>query len=108
MRIEMSYDEFQGVRKFITNLKQPNVTKAFNEVFASNSAGRITGFAVPIDSVVYVDVPDDIMIPILKVLSRNAHEIGLTAKDGVSLTNAPKLLCMIKELYAQIRKALKR
>ena len=106
MIIQMSNREFQEVRKFVLAMKNPKMNKAFNEVFSKEPTGGVKGFVNPINNDIVINVPESLSFEVEKVLVNYAPEIAKMVKGGSSITNAPKWLACIKNIFADITKVI--
>lgn len=105
MIIQMSNREFQEVRKFILAMKNPKANKVFNEIFSKQQNGGVKGFVNPINNDIVINIPENMSMEVEKVLVNYAPDIAKMAKGGVSITNAPKWLACLKNIFADITKA---
>ena len=108
MIIQMSNKEFQEMRKFLITLKDPNVTKAFNEVFNPDIKGGVKGFVNPLNKDIVIDVPEHLTYEVEKVFVKYGPDIGKMIKGGASITNAPKWLSCIKNIFHDVTIAITR
>ena len=106
MIIQMSNQEFQEVRKFILAMKNPKVNKTFNEIFAKEQTGGIKGFVNPINNDIVIHIPENASIEVEKVFVNYAPDIAKMVKGGSSITNAPKWLACLKNIFTDITKVL--
>ena len=106
MIIQMSNREFQEVRKFILGMKNPKVNKVFNEVFSKDPTGGVKGFVNPINQDIVINIPENLSIEVEKVLVKYSPDIAKMIKGGSSITNAPKWLSCIKNIFSDIMKAI--
>ncbi len=106
MIIQMSNREFQEVRKFIISLKNPKINKSFNEVFSKDLTGGVKGFVNPLNNDIVIEVPEHLTYEVEKVLVKYGADIGKMAKGGASITNAPKWLTVIKNIFSEITTAI--
>lgn len=106
MDIKMSNREFQEVRKFILGMKNPKANKIFNEIFSKDPSGGVKGFVNPIDNTININIPENLSIEVEKVFVQYAPEIYKMTKGGSSITNAPKWLSCIKNIFTDIRRAV--
>ena len=105
MIIQMSNKEFQELRKFIVNMKNPEANKAFNKIFAKEQTSGVKGFVNPINQDIVIHFPEHMTIEVEKVLVNYSPDIAKMVKGGASITNAPKWLSCIKNIFADIAKA---
>ena len=106
MIIQMSNREFQEMRKFLIALKDPKVTKAFNEVFDHDIKGGVKGFVNPLNRDIVIEVPEHLTYEVEKVFVKYGPDIGKMIKGGGSIANAPKWLSCIKNIIADITNAI--
>ena len=105
MIIQMSNQEFQEMRKFILIMKNPKVNKAFNEIFSKEQNGGVKGFVNPINNDIVINIPENMTMEVEKVLVNYAPDIAKMVKGGASITNAPKWLSCIKNIFSDISNA---
>ena len=108
MIIQMSSREFQEVRKFIMGMKNPKLNKVFNEVFSKDPTGGVKGFVNPLNQDIVINVPEELTVEVEKVLVKYSPDIAKMVKGGSSITNAPKWLSCIKNIFSDITKAITR
>lgn len=106
MIIQMSNREFQELRKFIIAMKNPKANKIFNEVFAKEPTGGVKGFVNPINQDIIINIPENLSIEVEKVFVKYSSDISKMAKGGTSVTNAPKWISCIKNIFGDISKAI--
>ena len=105
MIIQMSNQEFQEVRKFILAMKNPKTNKVFNEIFSKEQNGGVKGFVNPINNDIVIHIPENMTMEVEKVFVNYAPDIAKMVKGGASITNAPKWLTCIKNIFTDITKA---
>lgn len=106
MIIQMSNREFQEVRNFILGLKNPEVNKVFNEVFAKDIKGGVKGFVNPLNKDIVIEIPEYLSYEVEKVFVKYSPDIAKMIKGGSSITNAPKWISCIKNLFSDISAAI--
>lgn len=106
MEIKMSNKEFQETRKFILEMKNPKANKAFNEVFSLSK--DVKGYVNPITKEVIIVIPESTSLEVEKVFVKYAPDIAKMSKGSHSITNAPKWLACIKNIYTDITTAINR
>ena len=106
MIIQMSNKEFQEIRKIIIGLKNPKVTKEFNEVFVKNSTGKIRGFVNPLNQDIVIEIAEDTTYAVESVFVKYSPDIAKLVKGGSSITNAPKWLSFAKNIFSDIGAAI--
>ena len=106
MIIQMSNREFQEMRKFLITLKNPKVTKAFNEVFNQDIKGGVKGFVNPLNKDIVINIPEHLTYDVEKVFVKYGPDIGKMVKGGSSITNAPKWISCIKNIIADVTSAI--
>ena len=106
MIIQMSNREFQEIRKFIIGLKNPKANKMFNEIFSSEPTGGVKGFVNPLNKDIVIDIPEHLAFEIFKVFVNHSADIAKLAKGGSSITNAPKWLAFLKNIFADLQRAV--
>ena len=106
MVIHMSNKEFQEVRKFIIGLKNPKVTKQFNDAFSKNAAGELRGFVNPLTQDIVIEISEDSAYAVETVLVKYSPDIAKVIKGGSSIINAPKWLSFAKNILADIKAAI--
>ena len=106
MIIQMSNREFQEIRKFVLAMKNPKVNKSFNEIFSKDPTGGVKGFVNPINNDIVINIPESLTYEVEKVFVNYVPDIAKMVKGGSSITNAPKWLSCIKNIFADITKAI--
>lgn len=108
MIIQLTNKEFQELRKFLINLKNPKATKAFNEVFSGSPTGGVKGFVNPVNKDIIINIPESLAFDIEKIFVKNGDEIGKMIKNGSSISNAPKWISCIKNIFSEITNVVTR
>ena len=106
MTLTMTPREFQEFRKFVKEMKNQKLNKAFNEMFSKEPTGGVKGFVNPINGEIVVNIPETLSYEVMKVFVKYAPDIAKISKSGSSITNAPKWLSCIKNIYNDIVNAI--
>ena len=106
MIITMTQREFQEFRKFIKEMKNQKVNKSFNEIFSKEPTGGVKGFVNPINGEIVINIPESLSYEVIKVFVKYAPDISKISKGGTSITNAPKWLSCLKNIYNDIVNAI--
>ena len=106
MILKMNNREFQEFRKFILEMKNQKLNKSFNEIFSSEPTGGVKGFVNPITKDIEVYIPESLSFEVEKVFVKHAPDISKMVKGGSSITNAPKWLSCIKNIFNDIKLAI--
>lgn len=105
MIIQMSNKEFQELRKFLISLRNSQVNKTFNEVFAKSPSGGVKGFVNPLNNDIVVEIPEYLTCEVEKVFIKYGDDIGKLIKAN-SITNTPKWITCLKNIFNDIKKAI--
>jgi hypothetical protein len=107
MIITLTEKEFKEVRETVAGLGIPEATTSFNNIFTNKKKDSVRGFANPLERTVIINIPEEIVVPIGKVLASYSDQIGILSTSGSSMPIALKWANMIKEIINSFKRVLK-
>lgn len=95
MRLTLSKDEFEEVRKILSALHEDQVTLEFNHIFENHGNARgIKGWKIDRTDSKIIDVPEKLVLPILKAITKN----GFSIKELIHMEIKISMLTLGREL----------
>ena len=105
MRIEMSRDEFNALRKSVQSLNDPNATKVFNQVFSKNHIPEIQ-LNVTQNSIT-VQIPDRNSLKFFSVLQIHGTIMGNLLKHKANPMMIGQWIKELKQFGSDITRAFR-
>lgn len=102
VRLIVSPDEFDKIRRFIGNTKNADVINGFNKIFDSKSNIPVKGVRLPKSRDVVIEIPEHENLMILGVLDANASTFGDMLRNELSIASVPKWLNFVKTVFGAI------
>lgn len=103
MTITMTAAEFKQITNLISNIGDQTLIRQFNKIFESKDPNReIIGYVNKNDSTITIVSSEKVAVKLLSIIASSGKEIGHLSKHGLTITNAPKWISLLKKLKNSI------
>ena len=102
MKLILNQNEFQEVRRFVSNSQNRDIINGYNKLFDANSTIPVKGVVLPKTRDIVIEVGEKESVEMLKVIADNGTHFGEMLRKDFSISAVPKWVAFIKSVGAAI------